>query len=465
MSAAIAARLEALPATRGFWRRVALISLGGFFEFYDLFLAAYVVPGLTAGHILAKDSYFLGPAGFVAAFFAGLWLGTALFGFVADRLGRRAIFTFSLVWYAAAAIGMALQHDAAGLALFRFLGGIGIGVELVTIDTYIAELAPRTSRGRAFAFANVIQFAAIPLVAFLAWMLVPLAPLGVAGWRWVILVGAAGALVVWLARRGVPESPRWLLQHGRAAEAEAIVAEWEQEARNEGAVPGPASPSREAQEEEVVVAGPRASEDRRGSTIKAIWREPYRGRAAMLIVFNLFQACGYYGFASWVPTLLISQGISVTTSLGYTFLIAIAAPFGPLAGLLFTERVERKWIIVAASLAIAAFGLVFAFQRGMAGILVCGVALTLSNNILSFAYHGYQPELFPTRMRAAAVGFVYSFSRLATVGSSFIIAALLAHFGAPGVFVFIAGCMGMVALVIGGFGPATRGRALEEISR
>jgi putative MFS transporter len=206
------------------------------------------------------------------------------------------------------------------------------------------------------------------------------------------------------------------------------------------------------------------SEERRGS-LKELLQPSYRGRAIMLIVFNLFQACGYYGFASWVPTLLISQGVAVTTSLGYTFLIALAAPFGPLLGLFFTERVERKWIIVAASLAIAGVGLVFAAQRAMAGILVCGVALTLANNILSFAYHGYQPELFPTRMRAAAVGFVYSFSRLATVGSSFIIAALLARFGAPGVFIFIAGCMGVVALVIGAFGPPTRGRALEEISR
>ncbi|MBV9548798.1 MAG: MFS transporter [Alphaproteobacteria bacterium] len=447
---AIAARLEALPPTHGFWRRVALISLGGFFEFYDLFLAAYVVPGLTAEHILVKDSYFAGPAGFVAAFFAGLWLGTALFGFVADRLGRRAIFTFSLVWYAAAAIGMATQSDAVGLALFRFLGGIGIGVELVTIDTYIAELAPRAVRGRAFAFANVIQFGAIPLAAFLAWLLVPLSPLSVSGWRWVILIGAAGAVVVWFARRGVPESPRWLLAHGRDAEAQTIIACWEEEARHE-----------DRPLHDVVPAPP---QERRGS-LTELWRPPYRGRALMLIVFNLFQACGYYGFASWVPTLLISQGIAVTTSLGYTFIIAIAAPFGPLAGLFFTERVERKWIIAAAGLAIAAVGLIFALQRSVGAILACGVALTLANNILSFAYHGYQPELFPTRMRAAAVGFVYSFSRLATVGSSFIIAALLARFGAPGVFVFIAGCMGVVALVIGAFGPSTRGRALEEISR
>ena len=147
------------------------------------------------------------------------------------------------------------------------------------------------------------------------------------------------------------------------------------------------------------------------------------------------------------------------------FLIALAAPFGPALGLLFTDRIERKWIISGAALAIAAAGLAFTQAHGMAGVIACGVALTLANNILSFAYHGYQPELFPTRIRAASVGFVYSFSRISTVLSAFIIAFVLRRFGAPGVFVFIAGCMGMVALVIGLFGPNTRGRALERVSQ
>jgi putative MFS transporter len=97
-------------------------------------------------------------------------------------------------------------------------------------------------------------------------------------------------------------------------------------------------------------------------------------------------------------------------------------------------------------------------------VIFCGVALTLANNILSFAYHGYQPELFPTRVRAQAVGFVYSFSRISTMFSAFIIAAILKSFGAAGVFVFIAGCMIVVALVIGVFGPRTKDLPLEQIS-
>jgi putative MFS transporter len=185
----------------------------------------------------------------------------------------------------------------------------------------------------------------------------------------------------------------------------------------------------------------------------------------MLIVFNVFQAAGFYGFASWVPTLLIASGIAVTKSLGYTFLIAIAAPFGPALGLLFTDHVERKWVVAGAALCVAAAGLAFTQAHGMSGVIACGLTLTLASNIFSFAFHAYQPELFPTRVRAQAVGFVYSFSRLSTMFSAFVIAVILGSFGAPGVFIFIAGCMGAVAMVIGIFGPPTRNLSLEQISQ
>ena len=240
MTAGIAARLERLPPTRGFWRRITLLSLGGFFEFYDLFLAAYIAPGLVKSGILTTTTPGLfgttGVAGFVAAFFAGLFMGTAIFGFVADRMGRRMIFTVSLLWYAAASVVMAFQTDAFGLNVWRFICGIGIGVELVTIDTYIAELSPPKWRGRAFAFANVIQFLAIPVVALLGWLLVPRTLFGLDGWRIVVLAGSVGAVLAWFVRGRLPESPRWLAHHGRSDEAETIVESWEVEARLEGAI-------------------------------------------------------------------------------------------------------------------------------------------------------------------------------------------------------------------------------------
>src|SRR5437868_4461715 len=143
-----------------------------FFELYELLLTSYIAPGLVRSGILTPTTPGLfgttGVAGFVAAFFAGLFVGTMLFGFVADRYGRRRIFTVSLLWYTAAAIAMAFQTTAFGLDLWRFIAGVGVGVELVTIDSYIAELVPRAVRGRAFALNQVVQFTAIPAVALLA---------------------------------------------------------------------------------------------------------------------------------------------------------------------------------------------------------------------------------------------------------------------------------------------------------
>jgi putative MFS transporter len=450
----ISARLDRLPATRTIWRLVALLSLGGFFEFYDLFFTGYIAPGLVRSGILTSSTRGLfgttGVASFVAALFLGLFVGTALFGFVADRFGRRTIFTFSLLWYSAASVVMAFQSDVFGLNLWRFLSGIGVGVELVTIDAYLSELVPKELRGRVFALNQTIQFSAVPLVALLAWLLVPRAPFGLDGWRWVVLIGAAGAIFVWRIRRDVPESPRWLAQQGKLSEAQAIVAELEARVATESglALPQP------AQAEEPTPRG----------SFAEIWKPPYRQRTLMLIAFNVFQIVGYYGFSSWVPTFLIRRGISVVNSLEYTFLIAIAAPLGPLLAYRLADSFERKWQIVAAASAVGVFGILFGQMTIAPLLIILGILLTMANNILSFSFHAYQAELYPTRIRALAIGFVYSWSRLSGVFSAFAIAFFLDHFGVPGVFTFIAGSMAMVVLSIALLGPRTSRLALETIS-
>ncbi len=169
-AAGITARLDRLPSSRHVWKIIILLSLGGCFEFYDLFFTAYVAPGLTAGGMFSTTNVFgfAGFATFVAALFAGLFVGTLIFGFVADKFGRRTIFTFSLLWYTVGTVIMAFQYTALSIDLWRFIAGIGIGVELVTIDTYVSELTPKHLRGRAFAFNQFITFLVVPVVAFLS---------------------------------------------------------------------------------------------------------------------------------------------------------------------------------------------------------------------------------------------------------------------------------------------------------
>ena len=199
-AAAITARLDRLPASAYVWRLVVLLSLGGFFEFYDLFFTPYVMPGLIRSQIFREGQNGLfglpDQASFLSCTFAGLFLGTIVFASVADKFGRRVIFTYALLWYALATGIMAAQDSRGGILLWRFIAGVGIGVELVTIDTYISELVPKSIRGRAFAINQAIQFVAVPLATFLSWQLVPIDPLGIAGWRWVVAVPVLGALFV-----------------------------------------------------------------------------------------------------------------------------------------------------------------------------------------------------------------------------------------------------------------------------
>ncbi|WP_246174164.1 MFS transporter [Paraburkholderia hayleyella] len=454
----ISARLDRLPPTRSIWNLVILLSLGFFFELYDLLYTGYIAPGIVKSGLLTSTTSGLfgttGIASFIAALFAGLFIGTMACGFLADRFGRRTVFTWSLLWYVAANVVMAFQHTANGLNFWRFIAGIGIGVELVTIGTYISELVPRQIRGRAFACEQAVGFMAVPVVAFLSYLLVPRTLLGLDGWRWVVLLGAHGALFVWWIRRALPESPRWLAQQGRLAEAEHVMSQLEAKVSREykrqcgRELPPPAPPTPVA---------PRGS-------FRDMWVPPYRGRTVMMTIFNIFQTVGFYGFANWVPTLLVKQGITITTSLMYSSVIALAAPLGPILGLFIGDRFERKTLIVMMAAVNIVCGLWFSQVASAVMLVSLGVCLTLASNIMSYSFHAYQAELFPTRIRARAVGFVYSWSRFSAIFTAFLIASVLKHFGTSGVFVFIAGAMVIVMLAIGLMGPRTKGLELEKIS-
>lgn len=460
-SAQIAARLDRLPPSRTVWKIIVLISLGGVFEFYDLFFTGYVAPGMiksglftpqSLGFFASLDAIKIAGFGtFVFCTFAGLWVGVVLFGQMADRFGRRPVFTWSLVWYVVCTAIMAFQRSGEMLNVWRFIAGVGFAVQLVTIDTYISELIPGAERGRAFSVNQFITFCIVPVVALLAWLLVPLSPLGLDGWRWVVLIGSVGALLVWLLVRGIPESPRWLALQGRTDEADAILAAIEQRVVAETGKPLP------------LPALAHAVETGRGR-LAEIFSPQYRTRTLMLSVFNMAQVIGFYGFAAWVPTLLIARGITVTHSLEYSFVIAIANPFGPLLGVLFADRIERKLQIILGLVVMGLSMLAFATVNSPILLIALGVVFTLAANVMSYAYHSYQAELYPTRIRARAVGFVYSWSRIAAAFAGLAIGYLLHAGGALAVAVFIAIAMVVGIAVIGMFGPATRGKTLERIS-
>lgn len=448
----LTARIDALPASVGLWSFITLLALGGFFELYDLFQTGYISTGLLAEKIFHTGEQGIfgisDQAAFASSTFMGLFIGASLLAPLADKLGRRLTFMFALAWYGVFSLMMALQSSAEGVIFCRFLVGIGLGIELVTIDTYLSEWVPTHLRNKAFAFAFFIQFLSVPAVALMSWMLVPITLFGLTGWRWVIIFGALCSLIIWVIRKKLPESARWLEEKGRHEEAHKVMCEMEQRC---GISP---SPRHRVEKQDT---------PRKRGTFKAIWAPQYRKRTIMLMVMNFFQAIGFFGFGNWLPALLSGQGASITHSLLYAFFITLAYPIGCLFCTRFVHRFENKWQIVLSALMTVVFGTLFALQNSPVLLVICGFMITWSNAWLTISYHAYQAEVFPTHIRARAVGFCYSFSRLSTAVTSILIGIILQYAGTPGVISFIVVSMLMVMLSVGIFGPRTRGIRLENI--
>lgn len=443
----IAARLNRLPVIGVHRFAVVVVGIGLFFDLYEVFLAG------TLATVLKRD-FGLGPDGLkavLASAFVGQFVGAIVLGRLADRIGRRRAYLLNLALYSLFSLVAALAPDVAVLTLARFVAGIGLGAELALADTYLSDLLPARSRGRYMAGAYTIGFLGVPAAGFLARWLVPLHPLGLSGWRWLFLLGGLGAFVVWLARRRLPESPRWLESVGRTTEADRLVTAWEDRARRDGHVLSAPQPDERP-----------VSQDR--LPLRSLFVGQYRRRTVMLLVLNAFEVFGYYGFGTIAPLVLVAKGYSIISSLGYLAVTYLGYPIGSALSLPIIERMERKLLIAATAVGMAVTGLLFGYAGSPGQVLVWGFAFTMISNVFSNAFHVYLGELYPTALRATAAGSAYSISRLVTAALPYVLLPVLNSRGSGAVFAIVAAAMGLVAANVLLLGPRTTGRALEVVA-
>jgi len=227
----LTARLDRLPMTRSLWIMAILLTFGGFFDGYAIGLIGALGPGLFKAQIFSPTtvSFFglTGFASFVAALFAGFFVASLFVSYVADRLGRRAIFAYSLLWFGVANLIMAMQTTADGVNLWRFISALGVGLELVTVDAYLSELVPKKTRGAAFAFLQAMSAIAFLVTYFLSWKLTPTTLFGYDGWRWVAWIGLAIVLfvavkMIWQGGHEVANEMHAACESAAAAQASAM---------------------------------------------------------------------------------------------------------------------------------------------------------------------------------------------------------------------------------------------------
>ena len=222
----IPARLDRLPWSRFHTLVVAALGITWILDGLEVTLAGSVAGALKASPVLQFNNADVGLA--ASAYLAGAVLGALFFGWLTDRLGRKKLFFITLVVYLVATAATALSWNFWSFALFRFLTGAGIGGEYAAINSTIQELIPARVRGWNDLIVNGSFWIGAALGAFGAIVLLdPVVIDPEYGWRVCFGIGAALALVIFFMRLWLPESPRWLMTHGRAAEAERIVADIE----------------------------------------------------------------------------------------------------------------------------------------------------------------------------------------------------------------------------------------------
>jgi putative MFS transporter len=181
-------------------------------------------------------------------------------------------------------------------------------------------------------------------------------------------------------------------------------------------------------------------------------------------VFHLFQTYGYYGFGTLAALVLVSRGYDVTSSMLFSALSFLGYPIGSLMAIPLLARFERKFLLVGSIVAVAGFGLLFATQSSVTPIIVFGFLTTATSNVFSNVYHVYQAEIFPTAVRATAVGWTYSISRLSSGASPFVLIPILDSYGAGAMFTVVAAALAVVIAAVLMLGPRTSRRSLEEIN-
>jgi MFS family permease len=398
ISTDIPARLDRLPWSAWHWRVVIALGVSWLLDGLEVTVVGSIGPALQRPETLGLSATQIGWA--ASAYIGGAVLGAIFFGRLADKLGRKRMFLTTLVVYLIATVLTAFTWDITSFAFCRFLTGFGIGGEYAAINSAIDELIPARLRGRVDLAINGTFWIGAALGAGLSVIL--LGPLVGPEWGWRIAFGLGGilAFAILLVRRHVPESPRWLLMHGRAEEAEAVVRQIEAD----------------------VGVSPQKFQTMAIRPLRAVpWREVlhvlavrYRRRAIFGLTLMAAQAFFYNAiFFTYALVLARFYGVPDDRVGYYIFPFAIGNFLGPLLlGRLF-DTVGRRTMI-AVTYALSGVGLLatgYAFQQEWLDATtqaICWSAIFFVASAAASSAYLTVSEVFPLEMRAISISLFYA---------------------------------------------------------
>lgn len=399
----IPARVDRLPWSAWHWRVVTALGVAWVLDGLEVTLIGSIGSVLERPDTLALTASQVGWTG--SLYIGGAVLGALMFGRLTDRLGRKKLFMVTLAVYMLATLATAFSTGFVFLAVCRFVTGIGIGGEYAAINSAIDELIPARLRGRVNLAINASFWVGAALGAALSLVLLDTRVLGpVLGWRICFVLGAVLAVAILLVRRDVPESPRWLLMHGRFAQAEDVVAAIEREVGRQhglletiaGTVQAPAHGTPALREVFAVLLG------------------RYRRRSAVVLSMMVAQAFVYNAiFFTYALVLTRFYQVPANRVALYIFPFALGNVLGPLLlGPLFDSAGRRR--MISLTYVMTGLGLTLtggAFAAGWlsaVSLALCWSAVFFIASTAASAAYLTVSEVFPLEMRALAISIFYA---------------------------------------------------------
>ena len=434
-------RLEALPLGRFHYKLLLVTGLGWLFDSMDTGLIAFILPVLAKEWGLAPGQMgLIGSIGLI-----GMALGAVVSGTIADRIGRKKVFTITVLLYSIASAFCALSWNYQSLLVFRFLVGFGLGGELPVAATLVSEYAPSRVRGRFIVLLESFWGLGWIAADCIASFFIPLY-----GWRMAFLIGALPALYVCLIRMHMPESVRYLLAHGRVGEARQIVVSLERQLHV------PVAPFVSEKETVPVVAK---------ASFRELWKKPFASRTIMLWLVWFGINFSYYGIFMWLPSLVFQQGFTVVKTFEYVLIMTLAQLPGYYCAAWLVDKIGRKYTLSAFLLFSGVASYFFGHASTAAALMMWGSVMSFFNLGAWGVLYTYTPEQYPTAIRALGSGWAAGFGRFGGMAAPMMVGALLARsFGFASVFYMFALVFAAVAVIVMSLGVESKQKDLESIS-
>ena len=446
----LSARLDRLPLSRPHTLLLLIGGLGYTFDGMDAAVVAFLMPDVAEVFHLSNSQ--LGLVASASPF--GFLFGAFCAGYLGDKVGRKKVMMYALAVYAIASLVAAASWSFEVFLIARIIAGAGTGAESAIISPFLAEFVPRHRRGWFIgALAGFFSFGFVG-AALIGRFVVPVLP---EGWRWAQVITFLPIVMLLWWRRRLPESPRYLMNTGRTAEAEAVVADIEEQVRRATKVPLPAVDPHHADE-------PEPESFSLGKALKFLWGPRMWRITSVTWLIWFVITFSYYGFFSWIPTLLVQKGLTVTTSFTYSLVIYIAQIPGYFSAAVLNEKLDRKFTIALylGGSAVSAFWL--SQMTDPPWIMAAGVFLSFFLNGTYAGVYAYTPEVFPTWLRATGVGLSSSFGRIGSIIAPLIIGVFATRWGFAGVFGMTTTVLAIGIACTLLFAVRTAGRSLEDIT-